>query len=95
MVKQTAGNNVFLKEVKRQYNDSYFKKFSKLVNEGRQDLAEYMVEIGLHVFHSSKGMTDEEAAQILMENNIEGRANSPEMVTWMFGKAHELRGDTK
>lgn len=92
MVKQTAGNNAFLKEAKRQYNEPIFKKFSKLVNDGKQELAEYMDEVGLIGFSSSEGMSDEEASQILMDNNIKGRANSPEKLSELFDKAKELKG---
>lgn len=91
MTKQTARNNVFLKEVKSLYNVPFFKKFSKMVNEGQQDIAEYMVETGLHGFHRPGEMTDVDAAEILMNNNFEGKANSPENISLMFDKAIELR----
>lgn len=62
MVKQTARNNEFMAMVKNAYNNPTFKKITVLVNEGKQELAKYMLDTQLNWY-----VGGQEAAEKLME----------------------------
>jgi hypothetical protein len=70
MAKQTARNNEFLANVKIIYNTPTFKKISGLVNEGKQELAKFMLDTQLSWY-----VGGQEAAEKLMEMGYKYKGN--------------------
>lgn len=86
MTKQTAANNEFLKKTKETYNEPIFKRLSKLVNDGKQELAEYLLATGLYGYVGA-----EDVAQRLMDaGEKHKKATTRKEVEALFEKSRNL-----